>query len=121
MKRNWISFGILVFLAFFVLFGNRTVCISLDHLQQELDNAYACTMVQDYDSAVIAYRSAAQNAERQSALYFLLTRRTLVDQLNQTLSTLSSYANPDNQADLSVEQARASAQIRQLKALCRSL
>lgn len=121
MKRNWVAFGILAVLAAFVWFGNRAVCTSLDGLQQELDSAYACTITQDYDSAVIAYRAAAQNAERQSALYVLLTRRTLVDQLNQTLSTLPAYANPDNQADLSVEQARASAQIRQMKALCRSL
>ena len=45
----------------------------------------------------------------------LLVRRNALDRMNETMAVLPQYANPENQADLAVEAARALAQIDQLE------
>lgn len=115
MKRNWYALTILLVLALFLAGGGWYVQKSTQELYRGVQQAYACTHLQDYDAARTAYYAVAAKAEQQYTGLTLLLRRNLVDQLNQTLATLPSYANPDNQQDLSVENARACAQIKQLQ------
>lgn len=115
MKRNWYALLILIALAGTV-YGT---CVLVDDtaaaLEQDLRQAYACALVQDYPAARAAYLSINENAMRQSKWLGLLVRRNLLDQLNQTVATLAHYATEDNQADLNVEMARALAQLQQLR------
>lgn len=115
MKRNWYALVILAVLAGFLAGAGYYVDTSTSRMQQQVQQAYACTQVQDYDAARTAFRQAAENGQRSSRWLLLLVRRNLVDQLNQTLVILPAYATPDNQADLEVEVARAVEQISQLR------
>ena len=51
----------------------------------------------------------------QSRLLGLFVRRSLLDEINETLGLLEYYVQPDNLADLGAETARVSAQLDQLE------
>lgn len=116
MKRNWYAAIILAALAAVLWLAGWYVAAATDITLQELQQAYACSLTQDYDAAQTAYREVIHRSEDRSRILALLVRRNLLDQVNQTLRTLPSYAEPDNQADLSVETERVCEQLRQLKA-----
>lgn len=116
MKRNWYALALLILLSAGLWWASWFVQRSAAQTQLELRQAYACTLAQDYNAAQTAFYTAAANVKERSRILLLLVRRNLVDQLNQTMATLPSYANPDNQADLAVEVSRALAQLSQLQA-----
>ena len=65
--------------------------------------------------AATQFIQTANEAEAYSRLWVLLIRRSLIDQLNQTLATIPSYATSENHSDLAVETARARAQAQQIR------
>ena len=116
MKRNWYALTLLLLLGAGLWWASWYVRDASAKTQLELRQAYACTLAEDYDAARQAFYTAAANTQARSRILLLLVRRNLVDQLNQTMATLPSYANRDNQADLAVEISRAMAQLNQMQA-----
>jgi len=114
MRRNWYAVALLVLLAIVLYAASRYMNTSTKALDTELGTAYTYAEAQDYDGARAAFTLAACHAEDYSHIWMLLTRRSLVDQLNQTLATIPSYVSEDNMADLAVETARARTQVRQI-------
>lgn len=115
MRRNLYAVILLALLAATVTGSELWV----QHTAQELDRgvrlAYACAIQGDYDGSRAAYHAVAdQNRQYRRALNFLV-RRSLLDKIGETLATLSSYAGPDNMADLAVETHRACEQIDQMR------
>ena len=115
IKRNWYAVLILIALSLALLGCRHYVHTTAQGLQQEVQQAYACTLRQDYAAAQQAFSEAEAHARQASKVLGLVVRRTALERVNETMAVLSSYANPDNQADLSVETARACAQIRQME------
>lgn len=114
MRRNWYAVALLALLALVLYAASRYMNTSTKTLDTELSTAYTYAEAQDYDGACAAFTLAAGHAEDYSRIWMLLTRRSLVDQLNQTLATIPSYVSEDNMADLAVETARARTQVRQI-------
>lgn len=115
MKRNRYAAVILVLLLALLVGSGCYVNTTAQTMRNQLQTAYACSVMQDYTAARYAYQSAAEYASQKSHWLALLVRRNLLDKVNETMATLPSYANPDNQADLSVETARACRQIDQMQ------
>lgn len=115
-KRNF--YAVLLLAALFVtVFGSgKAVTGSIEKSRQELRTAYSLALMQQYETAAQAYRIAAENTRKRSALLCLFVRRSLLDKINETMETLEHYALPDNPADLAVETARALSQLDQLEA-----
>lgn len=102
---------------FVTVFGSgKAVTDSIEKSRQELRTAYSLALMQQYETAAQAYRAAAENTRKRSALLCLFVRRSLLDKINETMETLEHYALPDNPADLAVETARALSQLDQLEA-----
>lgn len=114
MKRNWYALVMLVLLALLLCGSGLYVHTAAQTLEQSIGRAYACTLVQDYGGARRAFCATAALAERQGHWLRLCVRRALVDKLQETVATLPHYAQPDNQADLAVEVARAHAQLEEM-------
>ena len=115
MNRNWYAALLICLLGVALFFSARFMDQSVPGLDRDLENAYACALNEDFATAKTAFHAAAAQAEQVSRLWFLLVRRSLVDQLNQTLATLPAYCSRENLSDLAVEVARARAQLRQLR------
>lgn len=115
MNRNWYA-GILLAILVLILYGaGRYVDENTKALTQELNTAYSYAADGEYVRAEQAFREAAKRNEQNSGIWMLLIRRSLVDQLNQTLATIPSYVSAENLADLAVETARACTQARQIR------
>lgn len=115
MRRNWYAVVLLVLLTLLLYAASRYINTSTKALDNELSTAYAYAEAQDYEYARAAFTQAANRAAGYSRIWMLLIRRSLVDQLNQTLATIPSYVSEENLADLAVETARARTQVRQIK------
>lgn len=115
MRRNWYAAGLLFLLLFAVFGAGSYVDASTRQLDRELAAAQAYAEQGEYDLSRQAYCRTACWAEQTRSLWLLLLRRSLVDQLSQTLATLPHYANAQNRADLAVETARAREQTRQMR------
>ena len=115
MKRNWYALVLLLLLGTGLWWASWYVRDVSAKTQLELRQAYACTLRQDYTAAQQAFSEAEAHARQASKVLGLVVRRTALERVNETMAVLSSYANPDNQADLAVETARACAQIRQME------
>lgn len=115
MRRNWYAAGLLVLL--FAAVWGAGVYVRTTTAQLDSQLAAACSYAErgDYPKARQAYRQTAQAAQQASRLWLLLIRRSLIDQLNQTLATLPHYATEENRSDLAVETARAREQARQIR------
>ena len=116
MNRNWYA-TILLAVLFLTLYGagiylNRNV----QALTQQLDTAYSLAEAGNYRQAQQVYEETAEQSAQSSTVWMLLVRRSLVDQLNQTLATIPSYVSAENMADLAVETSRARAQAQQIRA-----
>ena len=85
-------------------------------LTQQLDTAYSLAEAGNYRQAQQVYEETAEQSAQSSTVWMLLVRRSLVDQLNQTLATIPSYVSAENMADLAVETSRARAQAQQIRA-----
>ena len=118
MRRNWYAAGLLLLLLAVVFSAGVYMDTSTQRLDQKLTAACACMEQGEFTQAEAAFRDAADYAQQASSLWLLMIRRSLVDQLNQTLATLPHYATADNRADLSVEAARAREQTRQIRQSC---
>ncbi len=102
---------------FVTVFGSgKAVTGSIEKSRQELRTAYSLALMQQYETAAQAYRIAAENTRKRSALLCLFVRRSMLDKINETMETLEHYTLPDNPADLAVETARALSQLDQLEA-----
>ena len=116
MNRNWYA-TILMAVLFLTLYGAG---IYLDRnvqaLTQQLDTAYSLAEAGNYRQAQQVYEETAEQSAQSSTVWMLLVRRSLVDQLNQTLATIPSYVSAENMADLAVETSRARAQAQQIRA-----
>ena len=116
MHRNWYA-TILLAVLFLTLYGAG---IYLDRnvqaLTQQLDTAYSLAEAGNYRQAQQVYEETAEQSSQSSTVWMLLVRRSLVDQLNQTLATIPSYVSAENMADLAVETSRARAQAHQIRA-----
>lgn len=116
MNRNWYA-TILLAMLFLTLYGAG---IYLDRnvqaLTQQLDTAYSLAEAGNYRQAQQVYEETAEQSAQSSTVWMLLVRRSLVDQLNQTLATIPSYVSAENMADLAVETSRARAQAQQIRA-----
>ncbi|WP_346668791.1 DUF4363 family protein [uncultured Subdoligranulum sp.] len=116
MNRNWYA-TILLAVLFLTLYGAG---IYLDRnvqaLTQQLDTAYSLAEAGNYRQAQQVYEETAEQSSQSSTVWMLLVRRSLVDQLNQTLATIPSYVSAGNMADLAVETSRARAQAQQIRA-----
>lgn len=116
MNRNWYA-TILLAVLFLTLYGAG---IYLDRnvqaLTQQLDTAYSLAEAGNYRQAQQVYEETAEQSAQSSTVWMLLVRRSLVDQLNQTLATIPSYVSAENMADLAVETSRARAQAQQIRA-----
>lgn len=116
MNRNWYA-TILLAVLFLTLYGAG---IYLDRnvqaLTQQLDTAYSLAEAGNYRQAQQVYEETAEQSVQSSTVWMLLVRRSLVDQLNQTLATIPSYVSAENMADLAVETSRARAQAQQIRA-----
>lgn len=115
MKRNWYAVTILAFLTIFLLGCQSYVHKTSQSLQNEVRQAYTQTLKLDYQGARKTLAEAQSHAKQASSILCLVVRRTALERVNETMSVLSGYANPDNQADLAVEVARACAQIEQME------
>ena len=116
MNRNWYA-TILLAVLFLTLYGAG---IYLDRnvqaLTQQLDTAYSLAEAGNYRQAQQVYEETAEQSAQSSTVWMLLVRRSLVDQLNQTLAPIPSYVSAENMADLAVETSRARAQAQQIRA-----
>lgn len=115
MRRNWYAAGLLVLLFAAVWGAGVHVRTTTAQLDGQLAAAYSYAERGDYPKARQAYRQTAQAARQAGRLWLLLIRRSLIDQLNQTLATLPHYATEENRSDLAVETARAREQARQIR------
>lgn len=115
MNRNWYAILLVCVLGAALLGAGVYMNRSVQQLEQDLSTAYACAETGNFDAARVAFHAASRQSEDCSRIWFLLIRRSLVDQLNQTLATLPAYANPENLPDLAVEVARAKTQLRQIR------
>lgn len=115
MKRNWWAIGTLLALILLCRASSTAIRTTTAQLHHSLQTAYSYTEAGDYPQARQAFTETAKSAARSSQWIGFLVRRSLLDKVNETLSVLPSYANPDNQADLAVETARAQTLIRQLE------
>lgn len=88
---------------------------SFDVIDQGIQQAYGYAAAGNYDEAQQAFGAVAKTAERYTPFWILLVRRNLIDQLNQTLATIPSYATQENRSDLAVETARAKTQADQIR------
>lgn len=115
MNRNWYAVVLVCILCAALLGAGRYMDHSVELLAQDVHTAYACAQKGDFDAARTAFYAAARRAQGFSRIWFLLVRRSLVDQLNQTLATLPAYSTRENLSDLAVEVARASTQLQQIR------
>lgn len=115
MNRNWYAGILLAILALVLCSSGRYISTSTQALEQDLRAAYSCAEVGNYDCAKQTFQKVAETAEENSKIWVLLIRRSLIDQLNQTLATIPSYVSRENLADLAVETSRACAQTQQIR------
>lgn len=115
MRRNWYAAVLLVILSLTLYGAGTFITSSTQKLHQDLQTAYNYAESGNYAQAEQAFEGAADQARHYSKVWILLIRRSLVDQLNQTLATIPSYVSEENLADLAVETARASTQVEQIR------
>lgn len=115
MKRNLYAVLLLALLAAFLADAGLYLRGTVRNLDSRLALAYRQAEAGHYEQAQADYRQIAQDAQLKSGCLSLFIRRSLLDQLAQTLATLPSYADAEHLADLSVETARARAQLQQLQ------
>lgn len=115
MNRNWYAVALLFVLILSLFLSGWYMHTTLEQLDTDLNRAFACAEAGDYRQARQNFLETADKAEQCSHLWVLLVRRSLIDQLNQTLATIPSYATAENHSDLAVETARARAQARQIR------
>lgn len=115
MNRNWYALVLICLLGIGLWRAGRFMDRSITATQLDLQQAYRLTELQNYPQAQKAFHALIQKAEDYSPFWMLIVRRSLVDQLNQTLATIPAYATAENQSDLAVETARAYTQAEQIR------
>ena len=115
MNRNWYALLLVVTLIIWLSISGWFIASSMQIVDQGLVQASALAEKGDYVSARRTFCEVAAKAEKYSHIWTLLVRRSLVDQLNQTLATIPFYASYENKSDLDVETARARTQAEQIR------
>lgn len=116
MNRNWYATILLAVLFLTLYAAGIYLDRNVQALTQQLDTAYSLAEAGNYRQAQQVYEETAEQSAQSSTVWMLLVRRSLVDQLNQTLATIPSYVSAENMADLAVETSRARAQAQQIRA-----
>lgn len=114
MRRNLYAVLLLCVLGTAVFGSQAYVKACSEELKNCIRESYACTVQGNYAAAKEGFLRTKAIAKQKSSLLSLVVRRSLLDKVNETLSSLPHYAVPDNQADLAVEAARACEQLDQL-------
>lgn len=115
MNRNWYALTLVCLLGISLWIAGCFVDRSIHKVENELTQAYNLAQTQQYAQSKQAFDTIIQIADAYSPFWILVVRRSLVDQLNQTLATIPFYATKENQSDLAVETARAQTQARQIR------
>ena len=115
MKRNLYAVLLLAGVTLTVLLSGGFLSKSTARILDQLDTAYQYAQAGRYADAEDSYREAAKTCNQDSHLLYLLVRRSLLDEINESLAILEHYAQKDNFADLSVETARVTEQLHQLQ------
>lgn len=115
MNRNWYALILVCLLGIGMWRAGLFVDHSIREIESDLAQAYSLAQAQHYNQATQAFDNVIQKANACRPFWTLLVRRSLVDQLNQTLATIPFYTTPENQSDLAVETARAQTQARQIR------
>lgn len=115
MNRKWYALALLLLLTAVLCLAGHFMQVSIGEMQDSLEVAYRFAENGEYPKARQAFEATAQKAVSYSPFWILLVRRNLVDQFNQTLATIPSYATQENQSDLAVETARAQTQALQIQ------
>ncbi|HJD21734.1 MAG TPA: DUF4363 family protein [Candidatus Gemmiger faecigallinarum] len=116
MKRNFYAVLLLLAVGAVVFFSGRFVRQSTDRTQRQVQQAYRSAQDGQFETARTIYRQAAEDCRADSRLLYLLVRRSLLDEINESLALIADYAQQDNLADLGVETARVTEQLEQLQA-----
>lgn len=115
MKRNLYALILLAVVGGVVLVSGRYVAVSTAAIKIRVQAAYQLAEAGQFGRARDAYRTAQQYSQKTSPLLYLMVRRSLMDEINESLALLGNYAQADNFADLSVETARVTEQLDQLQ------
>ena len=115
MKRNLYAVILLAAVCVIVAVSGHFVSRSVAQTQDQVRQAYSAALAGEYAEARLAFRAASENCGAQSRLLGLFVRRSLLDEINETLGLLEYYLRPDNLADLGAETARVTAQLDQLE------
>lgn len=115
MKRNLYAALLLLVICCVTMVSDRYVSDCAGRLRADVNAACQNAQAGQYAQAQQALCAAAETGRQRSRLLFLLVRRSLLDEINESLALLPEYAQPDNLADLCVECARVTAQLTQLE------
>lgn len=116
MKRNLYAVLLLLLLLCLAAGAERYVARCAASTRTAVAQARQLAEDGRYAEARRGFDAAAENSLAQSRWLFLLVRRSLMDEINESLAILAQYTRPDNLADLAVESARVTAQLYQLEA-----
>lgn len=115
MKRNFYAAILLVLVGCIVAGSGWYVSHCAKQARTRVQAAYQTALDGDYSKAKRDFLGISDTSQRQSKLLFLLVRRSILDEINESLSLLERYSTPDNLADLGAETARVTAQLDQLE------
>lgn len=115
MKRNFYAVLLLVMIVLVVSATGRYVAESTARTQDQVRLAFQSARAGEFDQARMQYAKAADLCRQDSRILYLLVRRSLLDEIQESLALLGNYAQADNLADLSVETARVTEQLDQLR------
>lgn len=115
MKRNLYAVLLLILVVCIVASSGWYVSRCAKQNRVRIESAYQSALRGEYDTAKQEFSAVANTSQRQSKLLFLLVRRSILDEINESLSLLDRYSTPDNLADLGAETARVTSQLEQLE------
>ena len=115
MKRNFYAALLLIVVSCIVASSGWYVSHCAGQTRTRVQTAYRTARNGDYDKARQDFLAISDSSQRQSKLLFLLVRRSILDEINESLSLLERYSTAENLADLGAETARVTAQLDQLE------
>lgn len=115
MKRNLYAAALLVLVGCIVAASGWYVSAAAGQIRSRVEEGYQMALAGRYDQARHSFDKTAAESQGQSRLLALLVRRSLLDEINESLALLGRYSVKDNITDLGAETARVTAQLNQLE------
>lgn len=115
VKRNFYAALLLVVVSCIVAGSGWYVSRCAKQTRTRVQTAYQAALDGEYSRAKQDFLDISETSQRQSRLLFLLVRRSILDEINESLSLLERYSTQDNLADLGAETARVTSQLDQLE------